>query len=124
LIGPELIATLDQRSRPVQAFEPEKRKATWLDSSDQKTCPLCDPAGLLAMGTDLPMKDAVAQITAQVERAMLVRSLALTHGNKAQAARLLRIDYKTIHSKLKTYEISSIQFMKDEYKHREGPNGD
>ena len=122
LIGPELISTLDQRSRPLQPFEPEKRKAVWLENTDQKTCPLCDPAGLLAMGTDLPMKDAVAQITAQVERAMLVRTLALTQGNKAQAARLLQIDYKTIHSKLKAYEISSVQFMKDEYKHREGTN--
>ena len=124
LIGPELISTLDQRTRPLQAYEPEKRKAAWLEGSEQKICPLCDPAGLLAAGRDLPMKEAVAQITAQVERAMLMRTLALTQGNKAQAARLLQIDYKTIHSKLKTYEISSIQFMKDDYKHREDLDSD
>lgn len=52
----------------------------------------------------------VALVTAQVERAMLIRTLALTQGNKAKAARTLKIDNKTLHSKLKTYEISSLQF--------------
>jgi len=45
-----------------------------------------------------------------VECAILLQALKLTKGNKAQAARLLHIDYKTIHSKLKAYEISSTRF--------------
>ena len=52
----------------------------------------------------------------QVERALLLQALELTQGNKAHAARLLHIDYKTIHSKLKAYEISSTPFMRDSYK--------
>ena len=62
-------------------------------------------------GTEL-----VAQATAQVERAILLRVLEKSRGNKALAARTLRIDYKTIHTKLKVYEISATQFMKDAYK--------
>ena len=49
-------------------------------------------------------------MTAQVECTILLQALELTKGNKAQAARLLHIDYKTIHSKLKAYEISSTRF--------------
>jgi DNA-binding NtrC family response regulator len=55
-------------------------------------------------------------MTDQMERALLVQALKLTEGNKAHAARLLQIDNKTMHSKLKVYEISSKPFMKDSYK--------
>ena len=40
------------------------------------------------------------------ERAALSEVLEHTGGNKAQAARLLRIDYKTIHTKIKKYGIT------------------
>ena len=42
----------------------------------------------------------------QVEREILNRVLKETQGNKAQAARLLRIDYKTIHKKVREYGLS------------------
>ena len=68
------------------------------------------PVALLAAGGSLPLKELVGPMTTQVECAILLQALELTEGNKAQAARLLHIDYKTIHSKLKAYEISSTRF--------------
>ncbi|MBY0577709.1 MAG: sigma-54 dependent transcriptional regulator [Burkholderiales bacterium] len=56
---------------------------------------------------NLPLKDAVQQVVSQMERMVLNRVLAETKGNKAEAARLLKIDYKTIHTKLKEYGISN-----------------
>ena len=55
----------------------------------------------------LPLKEVVRRATVAVERAVLLRVLRKTGGNKAKAARLLQIDYKTIHTKLKAYGISA-----------------
>ncbi|MGO9201923.1 MAG: helix-turn-helix domain-containing protein, partial [Limisphaerales bacterium] len=55
----------------------------------------------------LSLKEIVAQSTAAVERGMLLQTLRQTGGNKAKAARLLQVDYKTIQSKIKHYGISS-----------------
>jgi two-component system nitrogen regulation response regulator GlnG len=41
-----------------------------------------------------------------VEREVLTEVLDYTDGNKAKAARLLKIDYKTIHNKLKSFGIT------------------
>jgi two-component system nitrogen regulation response regulator GlnG len=56
--------------------------------------------------TGLSLKEIVRRKTASVEREVLMEALRKTGGNKAKAARLLKIDYKTIHSKLKRYGIS------------------
>lgn len=53
----------------------------------------------------LPLKESVQRVVMQVERDILNRVLKETQGNKAQAARLLRIDYKTIHKKVREYGI-------------------
>ena len=53
-----------------------------------------------------PLKEIVCSRTRAVEREVLQHVLKLTEGNKAKAARLLQIDYKTIHTKLKKLEIS------------------
>ena len=45
------------------------------------------------------------QSTAAVEREVLTQVMKEFGGNKAKAARLLRIDYKTIHTKLKKLGI-------------------
>ena len=49
----------------------------------------------------LSLKEIVHQSTSTVEREVLVHVLKVTGGNKAKAARLLKIDYKTIHEKVK-----------------------
>ena len=53
-----------------------------------------------------PLKDTVQRVVMQVERDILNRVLKETQGNKAQAARLLRIDYKTIHKKVREYGLA------------------
>lgn len=62
---------------------------------------------LLASGSSVSLKELVGRVTVQVERMILLQALELTKGNKAQCARLLQIDYKTLQNKLKAYEISS-----------------
>jgi DNA-binding NtrC family response regulator len=55
----------------------------------------------------LPLKEVRRRTVVAVERAVLLRVLRKTGGNKAKAARLLQIDYKTIHTKLKEYGIAA-----------------
>jgi len=60
-----------------------------------------------ASAGELSLKEIVARSTRVVEREILSKILRQTGGNKAEAARLLRVDYKTIRSKIKHYGISS-----------------
>jgi two-component system nitrogen regulation response regulator GlnG len=55
----------------------------------------------------LPLKELVRRTVVAVERATLIEVLRKTGGNKAKAARLLQIDYKTIHVKVKEYGIAT-----------------
>jgi DNA-binding NtrC family response regulator len=54
-----------------------------------------------------PLKEIVRRKMRQLERDVLVQVLRDTGGNKARAARLLQIDYKTILTKIKEYAIST-----------------
>ena len=66
------------------------------------------PSGISAGPNDgLSLKELVRRTTAAVERATLIKVLKETGGNKAKAARLLQIDYKTIHVKVKGYGITA-----------------
>jgi two-component system nitrogen regulation response regulator GlnG len=51
----------------------------------------------------LPLREIVRRQTSRLEREVITQALQATGGNKAKAARLLQIDYKTIHSKVKEY---------------------
>ncbi|TAJ25431.1 MAG: sigma-54-dependent Fis family transcriptional regulator [Nitrospirae bacterium] len=68
-------------------------------------CPIRASGAFLPDGS-LPLKEVVSRVVAGVERAILTQALRQTKGNKAEAARLLGIDYKTIHTKLKGYNLS------------------
>lgn len=116
LILPDCLAMLDKRDKPSQRLGLAQAEQCWPEGGHPQACPLCDSAALVASGDDLSLKALSARVTAQMERAILLQVLKLTDGNKAQAARMLQLDYKTIHKKLKAYEISSTQFMKDAYK--------
>ena len=53
----------------------------------------------------LSLREILEQSTRAVEKEVLTEVLKYTGGNKAKAARLLRIDYKTIHEKVKKLGI-------------------
>lgn len=52
-----------------------------------------------------PLREIMQREMELVEREVLKKTLEQTNGNKANAARLLRIDYKTMHSKLNKYGL-------------------
>ena len=52
------------------------------------------------------LKEIIRSNTLGIEREVIVQALKYTGGNKAKAARLLQIDYKTIHTKVKQLGIS------------------
>jgi len=54
----------------------------------------------------LPLKEIVQGNSIIVEREVLIETLKYTGGNKAKAARMLQVDYKTIHTKIKRLGIS------------------
>ena len=54
---------------------------------------------------ELSLREIVHHSVVTVEREVLMEVLKHTRGNKAKAARLLHIDYKTIHNKLKQLGI-------------------
>ncbi len=53
----------------------------------------------------LSLKEIVRKNTESVERKVLAESLDYAKGNKAEVARILNVDYKTIHTKLKKYGL-------------------
>jgi two-component system nitrogen regulation response regulator GlnG len=54
---------------------------------------------------DMNLKEIVRCGTQSIEREVIAQVLKHTGGNKAKAARILQIDYKTIHTKVKDYRI-------------------
>ncbi len=54
---------------------------------------------------EMPLKEIVRLSVITVEREVLTQVLKYTGGNKAKAARLLKIDYKTMHTKVKQFGI-------------------
>lgn len=54
---------------------------------------------------DLALREIVRNNTVHVERTAIIHALRRTGGNKAKAARLLQVDYKTLHTKVKEYGI-------------------
>ncbi len=63
----------------------------------------------------LSLQEIVRRSVVAVERETLTQAVLHTGGNKAKAARLLKIDYKTIHTKIKKYGIAT-EGTKDEKK--------
>jgi two-component system nitrogen regulation response regulator GlnG len=53
----------------------------------------------------LSLREIMRRSSVDLERRVLGWAIRKTKGNKAEAARLLHIDYKTIHSKVKQYGI-------------------
>ena len=66
---------------------------------------LLSASSCLYTDAQLSLKQILTQNTIQIERAVLFDALQRTGGNKAKAARMLGIDYKTIHTKIRRYGI-------------------
>ena len=64
-----------------------------------------EPVGPRDTGTELPLRTIVRRSTIRVERDAIARVLLQVGGNKAKAARLLQVDYKTMHGKVKEYGL-------------------
>jgi DNA-binding protein Fis len=62
---------------------------------------------LQALDNGYSLSEIVEQATAQVEAYILARILDLANGSKTRAARMLRIDYKTLYRKLYKYTIKA-----------------
>ena len=60
--------------------------------------------------TRLSLKDIADRATAEAERQAIRVALQATRGNKSEAARLLRVDYKTLYLKMKRYAIDAKEF--------------
>jgi two-component system nitrogen regulation response regulator GlnG len=74
-----------------------------------------DPSPATALRGDLvpadaSLKEIAEAATVDAEQQAIRRALQTTKGNKSEAARLLRVDYKTLHLKMKHYGISAGQF--------------
>ena len=59
------------------------------------------------METRPSLKDIADRATAEAERQAIRVALQATRGNKSEAARLLRVDYKTLYLKMKRYAIDA-----------------
>jgi DNA-binding NtrC family response regulator len=56
------------------------------------------------------LKEIAGAAAADAEQQAIRRALEITMGNKSEAARLLRTDYKTLHLKMKQYGVDARRF--------------
>jgi two-component system nitrogen regulation response regulator GlnG len=56
------------------------------------------------------LREIAGRAAAEAERQAIRLALRATRGNKSEAARLLRVDYKTLHVKMKRYGIEAREF--------------
>ena len=56
------------------------------------------------------LKEFADRAAAEAERQAIRLALYATRGNKSEAARLLRVDYKTLHLKMKRYALDASDF--------------
>jgi DNA-binding NtrC family response regulator len=56
------------------------------------------------------LKEIAGAAAAEAEQQAIQRTLEITMGNKSEAARLLRTDYKTLHLKMKEYGVDAKRF--------------
>ncbi|PYR42552.1 MAG: hypothetical protein DMF95_28090, partial [Acidobacteria bacterium] len=59
---------------------------------------------------DSSLRDIAEAAAANAEQQAIRRVLQITGGNRSEAARLLRTDYKTLYLKMKQYVIDAGQF--------------
>lgn len=73
--------------------------------------PQAPPAADVSLAEGCSLKAVRQSAAEEVERRVIRQVLRQTKGNKSQAAKLLKIDYKTVYSKMKQYGIRSREFL-------------
>jgi DNA-binding NtrC family response regulator len=76
---------------------------------------VCDGLGFaieirIVVATLPSLKEIAGRAAVAAERTAIRSALATTRGNKSRAARLLQVDYKTLHIKMKQYQIEAAEF--------------
>ena len=79
----------------------------WVSPKAVVACSEDDSQAQGALWGELSFKEIKQRKIVAIEMEILAQVLRKTGGNKAKAARLLHIDYKTIHSKIRRYGISA-----------------
>ncbi|MDO8369709.1 MAG: sigma-54 dependent transcriptional regulator [Candidatus Nitrotoga sp.] len=107
IITPELLMAINKDFKPVccEQFSYDQQ-GTSCSSLGGDSAYTLNIEKFLFNGEGISLKEITTRMTAQIERLVLLQTLQHTKGNKALAARLLKIDYKTIHNKLKILGIS------------------
>jgi len=95
------------------------RRAVLLSTDVIEKRHLCQPSARTAKDLDVEfpcpdvygskgggLSDIVDQATAELEKMVIERVLQETKGNKTKAAKYLKIGYKTLYRKLKTYKLT------------------
>jgi two-component system nitrogen regulation response regulator GlnG len=75
------------------------------------TSPTIALQGDLAPGHS-SLKEIAGAAAAEAEQQAIRRALETTNGNKSEAARFLRTDYKTLHLKMKQYGVDAGRFRR------------
>src|SRR5437867_1815574 len=88
--------------------EPEHLSVLPVDTACGPLSGDAGPVGPSPAGSSL--KELAEAATVAAEGRAIRMALQATRGNKSEAARLLRVDYKTLHLKMKQYGISAGQF--------------
>lgn len=62
------------------------------------------------MAATVSLKEIASRASAEAELQAIRLALTATRGNRSEAARLLRVDYKTLYLKMKQYRIEAAEF--------------
>ena len=87
-----------------QHIEPEHLPFI-LSAAKRETVAAAEPPVILALGKD-SLTDIVQEHVRKLEIQLITQALRASKGNKMQATKILKIDYKTLHRKLKQLGIS------------------
>jgi transcriptional regulator with GAF, ATPase, and Fis domain len=82
-----------------------------VDAASNEDSPVRAEAAMANNSEEPPvvsLREKIRQKKMEVERSVLIQALRKTGGNKAEAARLLQINYSTLHLKIKRYGIRTI----------------
>ena len=69
-----------------------------------------EPAATSVRSSGFALRQIVTHAVTRAEVEAIRHALGLTHGNKSQAARLLRTNYTTLHAKMRRHGISAQEF--------------